>query len=179
MTIVSLEELLGHDPELYRAEMLLRNGYREDTIGGRRHYVGHDNTMRAVIGPVRHRAKGLMSLGRKRSVKWDEQIAKDIEEVFAQDTPDNVRTVDFSKLREGGPVNHHHQHMHLSLNQVMPEPVRKPGRWRRLREWAKASWYDEDWHKGAQNTALTTLMWMFTATAAVVFLKGALWVLSI
>jgi hypothetical protein len=179
MTLATLDQLFGDVPPSH--EHLERFGYREDKVRGRSRYVGRDDNGRAVIGPVRHRAKGLLSFGRKKKTKQlpvQERTMKFIIDPKAIDrltaeanraigrTSEafkTLNTVDFSKL--GTPVP--------------PTPPQKENGMIRFGRWLTELWYDEDWHRGARNTAGTVLMWSFTVFALVTFGKGMLWVISL
>lgn len=167
MTLVTLNDLL-EDPTLDAYASLQAYGYREDTVNGKRHYVGRDKDMRAVIGPVRHRAKTLLGVGRKRSRGYDDlshtlRMSMNREAAdYAQKMSQSFETVDFSKLPDAPPP---------------PLPQEKP--MRRLGTWLRDKWYDDEWHKGSRNTAATTLMWSFTALSLLTFAKGALWLITL
>jgi hypothetical protein len=170
MTLATLDEMLSdeHSLELY--------GYREEELRGGRRYVGRDSNGRAVIGPRRHRAKGLMSLGRSKkkaaSLPVQERTMKIVidPEAVARATAganraaaqmaEDLKTVDFSKL-----------------GAAPPPPQEKPSMFAGIRNWCTEKWYDEEWHQGARNTAGTLLLWGFVVFAMATFARGLAWVL--
>lgn len=185
MTVATLDELLGPKPKEHKD--LVKYGYREDTIAGRKHYVGRDEVGRAVIGPVRHGRGWLNALRRKKrkpvvlpsaperalKVIIDHKAvmaaAKKAQQFDQQmKMQEGVRTVDFSKLTEG-----------ISKAFPTPPPAPQPSRVTRVRQWFTDKWYDDEWHQGARNTAGTILLWGFTLFAFVVFSKGLAWIVTL
>lgn len=178
MRMATLDELFGDVP--LEHEHLERFGYREEKVRNRARYVGRDENGRAVVGPLRHRAKGLLSFGRKnKKTKLPEQgitmkispiniNREGLAEMMAQSNraiaqaAASLRTVDFSKLPP-----------------APPPPQEKPNMFRRLALWCIDKFYDEEWHRGARNTAGTFLIWAFVVFATLVFGKGLLWILSV
>lgn len=181
MTVATLDDLLsGPKPKAHKD--LVLHGWREDRVGGRRHYVGRDERNRAVVGPVRH-GKGLLNVFRKRKAKpfveppATERALKVIIDHRAvmeaarkaqqhdQQMQEGTRTVDFSKL----------------TGTVTPPPPAPPqdGVVRRITKWCKEKFYDHEWQKAMQNTAGNVLLWSFTAFAVLTFAKGAWWLLSL
>lgn len=150
---------------------LLRYGSWEEEVAGRLHYIGRDEKLRSVIGPVRHRAKGLLSFGRKRRRGYEpptEVIDFGPLEEYGQRLAHSLETVDFSKLGR-------------ALPPPLPPQKRKPIRdWlRRMRDLATDRFYDEEWHKAARSTAGTFLMWSFTTASFLVLVKGLAWVVTL
>ena len=167
MTIAA--EPLAHfyDP---RFGYLERNGRREEVIAGRHRYVGRDDKMRAIVGPVRHRAKKWFSFGKKEAVDQDRTIEMKIGRTNVNRLPTmTFQTIDFSNLASG-----------LKFDQTtLSAPPQEPIVRERISNWFIERWYDPEWHRGARNTAGTVLMWSFTVVAVATFLKGALWILSL
>lgn len=180
MTLATLDQLFGDVP--LEHEHLERFGYREETLGGRSHYVGRSDKGVGIIGPVRHRAKGLLNKGFRKTKKTalpvqertmkivinPEAVRRAAEEAArgVNATMEGLKTVDFSKLN-------------LGPGQVIEAPEPKAGKFARLASWLSDTWYDEEWHKGARNTAWTVLMWSFTVFAIVTFGKGMLWLFTL
>lgn len=131
-------------------EHLERGGYNEETINGRRHYVGRDDKMRAVIGPVRHRVGGMF---RKKRGPVPPESAETVRMPFAS------LAADTQKLFAG-----------------FPAPPPPPPSRRRFRDWVTEKFYDDEWHKGIRNTAFDVLMWSFTAASVVMMAKATVWV---
>lgn len=179
MTVATIDELLDG-----RHEQLERYGYREDKVGDRHHYVGRDQDMRAIIGPVRHRAKGLLNKGLRKKKKVvlpeperalkvfinPEAVRKATEEInrtFEQ-VQESLQTVDFSKLN-----------LRPATPPVPPQKEKKPTVRQRVRDWLTDKFYDDEWHKACRNTAADVLLWGFTVASVMVFGKGLWWVLSL
>jgi len=182
VTVATLEELFTV-PEHPAAQWGERYGYYEETVHGRRMYVTKDDNARAIVGPKRHRARGFMALGRKRRrteaqpnpgalertiTPYD--VHSEIRQTMArtaQQLQQSMDTVDFSKIRD------------CFSFPAPPPPQKKVGMFKRVRNWFTERFYDEEWHKGAQRLAMTVLLWAFTLTAIAVFVKGALWLVTL
>lgn len=174
MTLATLDQLFGPVPPEH--EHLERFGYREEKMRGRSYYVGSNDKGRAIVGPVRHRAKGWFGRGFRKSKKTQlpaqERTMKIVinEEAMRRMVAEANKTSSLSKAVQNLRTS-------LTLPQS-PAPQKEPGMFRRIANWCTELWYDEEWHKGARNTAGNILLWSFTAFAVLVFVKGALWVLS-
>jgi hypothetical protein len=179
VTVATLDDLLsGPKPKAHKD--LVRYGYREDTIKGRKHYVGRDENSRAVVGPVRHRAKGLLNKGLRK---------KKIAELPTPERTMNI-TIDHEAVRKAGlAMQQHMQQMQESLQTVdfsklgtaspTPPTPQEPSRWQRVKDAVATRYHDDEWHKASRNTAATILMWSFTAASVITLGKGVLWVLSV
>lgn len=177
MTLVTLDHLLGPVPAEH--QYFERFGYREEELGGELFYVGRNDRGRAIT-LKRHRAKGLFNKGfrKNKTIVLPEQertmemyIDKEALAKASANTNEAVRQIS-EGLRTaswGKPTP----------SPVLPTPQEKPGMFRRAALWVTDKFYDEDWHKGARNTAGTILMWSFTAFAVVTFGKGLLWLVSL
>jgi hypothetical protein len=177
VTIVTLEELFSNSkplvltvPEHPAAELGERYGYYEDTVNGRRHYVTKDDKDRAVVGPVRHRARGLLGLGRKRR-KPQEQPERLERIITTEDITEHMELV----AAELGNVMADMPTIRFNVPTPPAPPQAKPGLLTRLR----AKFYDHDWHVGARDTAATVLMFSFTAASIIVAAKAVYWVVTL
>ena len=182
MTVATLEEMFTV-PEHPAAEWGERYGYYEETVHGRRMYVTKDDNARAIVGPKRHRARGVLALGRKRRRTAAQPNPGALERTItledvrtevgrtlartAQQLEESMTTVDFSKIAG------------VFTYPTPPTPQKKVGMFKRVRNWFTERFYDEEWHKGAQRLAMTVLLWAFTLTAITVFVKGALWLVTL
>lgn len=182
MTLVTLDELMEPAtvvltvPEHPAAELAERHGYYEDTVNGRRVYVTKNDRDRAVIGPKRHRARGLLAFGRKRRKPQEKETPGSLERTITPgealahglaQAAESLRTVEIPTIRFEVP----------SL--TPPPPQEKRSMFRRISNWCSERFYDDVWHDSAQRTAKTVLYWGFTASAFVVFVKGLVWVVSL
>lgn len=178
MTLVPLDELLEGKPLLTvpehpAAELGRQYGYYEDTVNGRRHYVTKDDRDRAVVGPKRHRAKGLLGLGRKRRAPEPAEATVTMAEYGTQ-----VHAYMEMALAEAGVVLQ--DVPTISFEVPTPSaPQKRPSMVRRLRNAVSKKFWDTGWHEAMQNTAKTTLYWGFVAASFIVFAKGILWVVTL
>lgn len=174
MNEVSLKELMV--PENPAAGYVPKYGVYKEEMRGRVYYVTSDDKGRALLGPVSHRA----IKKRKNPPTGPTLVSRPLKVL-----------IDDEAMREAGirmadSMNRTMQQLAESLGTVElpkpePAPVKEkgPGMLRRMANWVEDKWYDDEWHRGARNTAGTVLLWSFTALALLTFVKGALWVLSI
>lgn len=152
------------------AVLVERHGYYVDKFDGEDRYMTRDDKHRAIVGPKRHRAPGLLSFGRKRKAPFNQTLERVItkEDVMKHQRQDPAETVRIAlpKFEFGG------------LRPTHVPPV-KPSRWERVKGWFKTMAYDEEWHQAAVRVAGTLVAWVATVAIIVSLIKGMSWLLSV
>lgn len=133
-----------------------RNGFREDLVDGKMHYITRTDRGEAVIGPVRHRR-----LWRKKKAEASGSRLMTPEEMALANSA-RIINAQFSEMAEG-----------LRRSGFIPPAPPPRSLAGRMRDWA----HDDEWHKASRNVAADILMWTVTITMVVACGKALLWLL--
>lgn len=135
------------------AAMAERNGYRKETVRGRVHYTSTDDLGRAVVGPRSHRAtrNRVITPQETRIMKWDTDTSGvNTEPIVEAEVVDEVVHDERPTWRE---------------------------RARRFGQRVINRLKDLEWHDTARHCAVTAFTWVALGSLALVFIKGAIWVM--
>lgn len=136
-------------PAMFRS-LTLKNGQREDTVGGRRYRVSTDHNGRTVIGPVRHRKASRKGIYMAMMTGGPNDLTARISNVMRMATsplpPPQKRSL-WSRFKD-----------------------RCANGWDRLT--------DPDWHRLMQHIALDVLLWALAAGVVGMVARVLVWAWS-
>lgn len=145
------------------AELGERNGYTEDVVGGQHRFVTRDDLGRSVLGPRRHRHRpGLI-----RKSKRPKEVTRMIKVTPANEDPDATQpfVIEAEEVPEV----------------VVPAeamPAWKAWLTEQKRVWRRRI-MDPEWHLAGRHLAVDVFLWAMSLSLAVIFLKGAWWVVTL